>query len=241
MKHIHIYCFVLSCLLFISCEQNHKIEGKNYTKIWAHRINDTISLHEKQKVFQGFEIDLIYSSQSDELFVGHDFEDTIKRLTFHTWLNELIEPTKIHLWIDIKSEFLNKDNASVIAKKIIQETLFFKMNKNFFVECRDAEALHILKEYDIPVCLWLDDIPKTDDTREWLNYQKQKIKDLSPQAISCEYCFVNFVAEKFPNMSIYTWHTPVKYTPQNILKTQKIANIKNVEIVLVDYPECINY
>lgn len=234
MSHKLIYITLLSSLIFFSCE-------KNKSKIWAHRVNDITSLHEKQKKFQGLEIDLIYSPQNNELFVGHDFEDSSKQLTFHTWLKNLDSPTRKNVWIDIKDVFLNKENANAIAQRILQETTFYKMNKNFFVECRDAEALQILKSYNIPICLWLDDIADTANITSWFNYQKQKIEKISPQAISCEYKIVNFVARMFPDLSIYTWHTPMNYTQENILQTKKIANIPNVKIVLVDYPVCITY
>ncbi|MGP1446019.1 MAG: hypothetical protein ACTTKO_00620 [Candidatus Limimorpha sp.] len=89
---IFICIFLLTCSM--NCQENsmHVLKcGLRVpnNKIWAHRVNDTLAIHDKENQFGGMELDIIYSPYQDQLFVCHNDSDTINSLSLDLWLTSI--------------------------------------------------------------------------------------------------------------------------------------------------------
>ena len=94
--------------------------------------------------------------------------------------------------------------------------------------------------------LWVEAIsyrknPTFDDTLSVIKKIRSQIELVEPDAISCVYTMFPILCDSFPNQNIHFWDTPKKFTPDNVEHTKNLCRSKNVKIVLVDYPEPIDY
>lgn len=87
---------------------------------------------------------------------------------------------------------------------------------------------------------WWKDRTK-DDTIKVMNMIRSQIKELQPDAISCEYRMFPLLCDTFPEQNIHFWDTPKKNTPENVEFTKKLCENESVKVVLVDYDKPIDY
>ena len=220
----------------------HRMNDIDYAqKIWAHKANDTLTAQTKQKLFPGMELDLVYSAYQDELFVGHEFYDTLQKLTFKQWMRALADPGTTRFWLDVKN--LDTTNAEQISNLILAVTNTYGITSNVLVENPSHEALKIVKQKGLPVLLWVDNLYWWDnkDTALWLKITQEHIDQLHPDGLSCEYVLHPLLTNSFPNENIHYWHTPCEKTPENVAYDKKLAKEKNVKVILVDYDEPIEF
>lgn len=210
------------------------------SKIWAHRVNDTASAREKSKVFDGLEVDAIYSEHQDKIFVGHNIEDTANNLQIDEWFMHVDNPSQRCFWLDMKN--LDRHNAQTISEKISCIMDKHKMKDNVFVESPDVNALKTTKKHGLRVILWTENPVWNDiDTATWIEHTKKKINELHPDAISNEANMYELLTENFPEQNIHLWQTPTIFNEENIEITRKLCRTKPVKVVLVDYNEPIVY
>ncbi|MDD4142414.1 MAG: hypothetical protein PHR20_06455 [Bacteroidales bacterium] len=228
-----IYLLPLFAVITISC----KNDSFNYpdSKIWAHRVNDTITAQEKENLFAGVEVDIFISPFQDKIFVGHDDNDTINGLELYQWFSAIQHPQKLRYWLDVKNLYVN--NAEMLSGKINDIICHYGLQKKLIIESPNGEALKTVKQHGIPVLLWVDNIHdlKTMDTAYWYERTKGRIGDLEPDAISCNFRMFPLLTDSFPEQKIHFWHTPADYTPENVELTKRICANKSVKVVLVDY------
>lgn len=235
-KTLAILVILLS--LLTNCAQH----DFNYpqSKIWAHRVNDTASAREKSKMFDGLELDAIYSEHQDKIFVGHNIEDTANNLQIDEWFMHVDNPSQRCFWLDMKN--LDKHNAQTISEKISCIMDKHKMKDNVFVESPDVNALKTIKKHGLRVILWTENPVWNDiDTATWIEHTKKKINELHPDAISNEANMYELLTENFPEQNIHLWQTPTIFNEENIEITRKLCRTKPVKVVLVDYNEPIDY
>ena len=233
----------------ISCTHDNTSAGHfDYpeSKIWAHRVNDTLVAQQKEQLFDGMEVDVQYSDYQDEFFIGHELVDTLNGLTLAQWFASLKHGPEKWFWIDMKN--IEETNAQRISNKIIRLKKQFGID-HLMLESKNYNALKIVKKNSIPVILWVDNFWywKEFDTVGWYNLVRKKVDDLYPDALSCEYRIFPLLPDSFPEYPIHFWHTkvvdtiPIDFTPENVAFTRKLCDNKSVKVVLVDYDEPITY
>jgi hypothetical protein len=238
--------FLATC--FMSCQQKTNNEEEQIpiidtkTKIWAHRVNDTLSAQIKEGLFDGLEIDLFYSEFQSVLFLAHDIEDTLKNLSFETWLSSLKNPKDSNYWLDLKN--LNINNAEKIATHILHVANNYGIKNNIIAESSAPRSLLILKNLGIDVLLWMDNIYWWDnkDTARWVESVTKKINILGTNSVSGDYLIYPLLSDSFPNLNIYYWNTPINNPTLNMERTIEMCRLPNVKVVLVDYdtPDVVN-
>lgn len=233
-KMMKIVQISLVLLLFfqLGCNKN---EVKHQQ--WAHKVDDTLTAKAKQHLFKGFEVDLIYSSFQDKLFVCHDIEDTILNLTFRDWLQSIDEPHRLNYWLDMK--YLDNENVKETASLLKKITKEFSIEKNIIVESYNDFPLKILKENDIPVLFWVDDMQywEDKDTAKWIKKVTDKLEQLKPNGISGSVHSFPLLSNTFPDYDVYYWNTPISDTLLNKKLTKELAEAPNVKVILVDYEQ----
>lgn len=251
---LNIGCILLIMVaLFTCCEKedpvitNKPSNSKstfNYpqSKLWAHRANDTVVAQTKKQFFDGLEVDVMYSAEDNELYIGHDEWDGMYKLTLEEWFAALPEPEKTCYWIDMKN--LDNNNAEIISNKIIDITERFHIKDKVMVEHTNWTALKTVKDKGLYVILWVYNMYWNDghiDTTTWKNNIKQQIEFLKPDALSCEYRMFPLLPESFPEQNIHFWHTPAELNDANAELTRRLCRNESVKVVLVDYDEPIEY
>lgn len=248
---ISIPLFASACLLicFGCCkpvpEPPEPTFAFSSNKVWAHRVNTFEEANTKSQLFQGLEIDLIFSESSKKLYLAHDPWDTLLNITLDEWFSSLQNPSKNWYWMDLKN--FSDGNAFEFASTLIpilnKHNVFYKT----ICESMSHSALKVLKSRDVAVSLWVANTKDPykrmviTDTAAWKKGIEDKIKELQPKALSCYYWMHPLLDTSFPNENILYWHTPAEYTPENVLFTQKLCRISNVKVVLVDYAEPVGY
>lgn len=239
-KFFIIFVLILS---FVSCEKSQpKKKTFNYpeSKVWKHGVYSKHTAKELEGVFDGLEVDVIYSPEIDNIFIGRSIKDTVHKFYLDSWFAYLDEPSKMAFWVDFKNLTAeNAEGAFVVLDTISKR---YNIKDRMFVESRNVEALMIGKKKDFFTMLWVDNIYWSKlDTASLMQKIRSQIEYLQPDAISCEYRMFPLLCDTFPEQNIHFWDTPKKYTPENVEFTQKICRNKNVKAVLVDYPTPIDY
>lgn len=209
-------------------------------KVWAHRVNDTLTAQAKEKLFGGLELDIIYSPSQNKLFVCHNEEDTLKGLTLQRYFASLKHPEKLSFWLDIKNLNTNTaDTISVLIKEILNQ---YNLIDHAFLENPDSWALQKVKSHELHTSLWVDNFHWSGiDTASWVAKVNSQIATAHPDAISCEYRMFGALTEFFADQNIFLWHTPAPLTPENAELTKTFCRHPSVKIVLVDYDKPIEY
>lgn len=243
MKKLFILTIIFA--LFSSCAEDNTTKY-NYpdSKIWKHRVNSMDELRQTEKSFDGVEVDIIYSSKKNDIYVAHGYEDTVNKLFFDEYLSALEKPEKMYYWIDFKN--LNKNNAPKALEIFGSIVDKYNIRDKVIIESNSTGALKIAKENNFHVMLWVEAIsyrknPTFDDTLSVIKKIRSKIELVEPDAISCVYTMFPILCDSFPNQNIHFWDTQKKFTPDNVEHTKNLCRSKNVKIVLVDYPEPIDY
>ncbi len=246
MKNIILSIFVLS--LLFSCDNENNKKGKSFdypeSKTWKHGVYSKYDAQKYEGVFDGLEVDVIYSPEKNDIYVGRVVADTSKKQTLDNWLAILKKPNRMSYWIDFKN--LSVDNATVAFDVLDSIVKKYNLENKFFVESKDVKALKIAKERDYHVLLWVENLhywrKRTyRDTVSVMRKIRNQIADLQPDAISCEYTMFPLLCDSFPEQNIHFWDTPKKYTPENVEFTKKLCENESVKVVLVDYPNPIEY
>lgn len=225
-----LFFIIAATMLITSCAS----DPYPTQKMWAHRVNDTITLKQKELLFDGIETDIYYSCSSNEIFVCHNDEDTINGLTLNMWFDALKEPQKHYYWLDVKN--LTYQNADIIAEHILQITHKHKIKNKIFVESYNSPALRKVKRNNIRTLLWVENLNWKDiDTSAWYAITRKAIDSVQPNAISCEYGMFPLLCDTFPDIDVHFWHTPANESTENIAFTKEMCDKKNVKVVLVDY------
>lgn len=231
---------VLMALCCFSCQEHHSTMELNgglilpENKVWAHGVNDTQTAQIKEKQFEGMELDLIYSSHQNQLFVGHNEKDTLKGLTLEQWFAALEHPEKMYFWLDMKNlSYQTADSIAVLIHNVLAK---YHLIDRAFVENPDSWCLKKVKAHQLHTSLWVSSFRWSSiDTTTWVEKVNQQIQNAHPDAISCEYGMFEALTTYFDDQNIFLWHTPVPYTAENAELTQRFCNHPSVKIVLVDY------
>lgn len=249
MYYLKIICAFIFLVFMVSCNtepRKPQIPDNIFTypesKIWAHRTNEIEVAKGKKGLFVGLEIDLIYSINTNTLYVAHDPPDTLENKTFDNWLAALSNHSDNHYWLDIKN--LDLENAYFVGTKVYELADKYDIVNNIIIESTFKEALKIIKKTNLHVLYWVENITwiEDKDTNRWKNRLTQAIKELEPFALSCSFTMYPLLSDSFPNNNIHYWHnTPSNYTSEDVELTKKICRTPNVKVVLVDYDYPINY
>ena len=234
-----IFASLVVILSFISCDKslpdNKKFDYPN-SKVWKHGVYSKNEAQSFEGVFAGLEVDVVYSPEKNDIYVGRVVADTSKNLPLDEWLSVLKEPAKMSYWIDFKN--LSADNAEKALAAFDKLVEKYNIEDRFFVESQDIKALKFAKKKDYHVMLWVDNLYywNKKDTISVINKIRSQIEDLHPDAISCEYRMYPLLCDSFPEQNIHFWDTPKDYTPENVEFTKKLCREESVKVVLVDYP-----
>lgn len=242
MKKILI--LILTFSVVFSCDNkktNEYLKSFDYpdSKIWKHGVYSKYQAQELEGVFDGFEVDVIYSPEKNDIYVGRVVADTVKNQTLDDWFSVLKEPGKTCYWIDFKN--LSKKNANqafAVLNPLMEKYGIWEVS---FVESQDLEALKIAKKNKYHTILWVENLHywkkrQLKDTIFVMNKIRSQINELQPDAISCEYTMFPLLCDTFPEQNIHFWDTPKDYTPENVEFTKKLCGNESVKVVLVDYP-----
>lgn len=232
----------LAIFLLFSCkEQSFDKRNFNYpeTKIWKHGVYSKWEAKELEGVFDGLEVDVIYSPEKNNIYVGRIVADTSKNQTLDDWMSILQNPEKMSFWIDFKN--LSRENANAALDVFDLITKKYNIHDNCFIESQDIETLKIVKERNYFTILWVENLHywkkrQLKDTIFVMNKIRSQIEELQPDAISCEYTMFPLLCDTFPEQNIHFWDTPKDYTPENVEFTKKLCENESVKVVLVDYP-----
>ena len=242
-----INILIINILLLISCtnKPDDGIFSYSKSKIWKHGVYSKFDAAKYEKVFDGLEVDIVYSTEKDDLFIGREEDDAKKNETFDNWLSMLEKPTKLKYWIDFKN--LSADNSSKAIASLEKLALKYGIKNDIMVESQDVEALKYAKKSGFYVILWVDNLhywkgPHShNDSVNICQTIRNKINKLHPDAISSEFTAYPMLCDSFPDQNIHFWDTPKDFTEENIQHTQMLCREKSVKVVLVDYPQPIDY
>ena len=234
---------ILIALVFLSCtrESNYPDSKINYpdSKIWKHGVYSKYDAQKFEDIFDGLEVDVIYSPEKNNIYVGRVLADTSKKLLLDDWFAMLENPNNMHYWIDFKN--LSEKNAqqALDVLNILDEK--YRIKGNTFVENKNIDALKIVKENGFHTLLWVENLnywrtKQHKDSVYLVKLIRSQIEKLQPDAISCEYTLHQLLCDSFPDHNIHLWDTPKKYTPENVEFTKKLCEHESVKVVLVDYP-----
>ena len=242
-----INILIINILLLISCtnKPDDGIFSYSKSKIWKHGVYSKFDAAKYEKVFDGLEVDIVYSTEKDDLFIGREEDDAKKNETFDNWLSMLEKPTKLKYWIDFKN--LSADNSSKAIASLEKLALKYGIKNDIMVESQDVEALKYAKKSGFYVILWVDNLhywkgPHShNDSVNICQTIRNKINKLHPDAISSEFTAYPMLCDSFPDQNIHFWDTPKDFTEENIQHTQMLCREKSVKVVLVDYPQPSDY
>ena len=237
MKRILTLFFMLS-IVFVSCDRKKQY---NYpeSKIWKHGVYSKYDAQKLEDIFDGLEVDVIYSPEKNDIYVGRVVADTSKNLPLDEWLSALKEPENMCYWVDFKN--LSKDNAKKVFKVMDQLVKKYNIKDKVFIESPDINALRIAKNKKYHTMLWVENLyywenRDLEDTIYVMNQIRSQIKKLQPDAISCMYTMFPILCDSFPDQNIHFWDTPKKYNQENVEFTKKLCKEESVKVILVDYP-----
>ena len=238
---IKYLAFIVILTSILGCDKHSaSLNSKEFkypkSKIWAHKVNDTLVAQAKKELFAGLEVDLIYSEYQNQLIVGHNDCDTIYKLTFEQWLSSLSKHSDCCYWLDIKN--LSEKNADSVASIVSALINKFKINKNqIMIEHTDCNALVTIKNNGLFVLLWIYEYPEAtkQDTALWIENAKEMAAKLEPDAISAHIDMHPLLSNTFPGRNIHYWNTPIKNYESNLVLTEELCKVSNVKVVLVDY------
>ena len=244
---ILINILIINMLLLFSCENKSDNGDFSYpkSKIWRHGVYSRYDAAKYENVFDGMEVDVVYSSANDDMYIGREESDINKDESFDAWLAMLENPAKSSYWIDFKN--LSKDNsvdAIACLNRLINK---YGIKNNVMIESQDVEALKYAKNSGFYVILWVDNLaywkgPHTkNDSISICKVIRNKINMLHPDAISSEFTAHPMLCDSFSEQNIHFWDTPKDFTDENIRHTQMLCREKSVKVVLVDYPQPIDY
>lgn len=213
------------------------------SKIWKHGVYSKYDAAKYEKLFDGMEVDIVYSTEKDDLFIGRVEDDANNGNSFDDWLAMLEQPQNVKLWIDFKN--LSKDNCIKAIASLEKLVSKYDIKNNVLVENQDLDALSHAKQSGFHVILWVDNLhywrsPHTrNDSISICKTIRNKINKLHPDAISSEFTAYPMLCDSFPEQNIHFWDTPKDFTDENVRHTQELCRNKSVKVVLVDYPQPI--
>jgi len=205
-------CFLLLVLICSSCSNNKKAPPQpndfsfSPNKIWAHRVNTFEELEKKHALFDGLEIDLLYSKAIRNFYVAHDPIDTLRNVTLTEWLEKNPNPEKNWYWLDMKN--LNKKNAKEIAATLVDILNRYGIFYKTICENSNVKTLYVLKKEGLAVSYL---IKRTDQYNVinrlvqhagWKMIIKRNINYLKPDALSCTYSIHPLLDSSFPGENI---------------------------------------
>lgn len=236
------FLFVLSLILGLSSCHNNRFKYSK-SKIWKHGVYSKYDAAKYEKVFDGLEVDLIYSTDKDDIYIGRIEGDENKNCSFDEWLAMLKKPSKLRYWIDFKN--LSADNCEKAIPILDKLTQKYKIKKKVMVESEMLEPLQYARDNGFFIILWVDDLywrkHEREDSIEVCNTIRNKINTLKPDAISGSYRMYPILCDTFPEQNIHYWDTPKKYSEENANFTRHLCKNKSIKVVLVDYDEPIDY
>ena len=236
------FLFVLSLILGLSSCHNNRFKYSK-SKIWKHGVYSKYDAAKYEKVFDGLEVDLIYSTDKDDIYIGRIEGDENKNCSFDEWLAMLKKPSKLRYWIDFKN--LSADNCEKAIPILDKLTKKYKIKKKVMVESEMLEPLQYARDNGFFIILWVDDLywrkHEREDSIEVCNTIRNKINQLKPDAISGSYHMYPILCDTFPEQNIHYWDTPKKYSEENVNFTRHLCKNKSIKVVLVDYDEPIDY
>lgn len=247
MKYLSL---IILCVFITSCTRQsghheNTVSTFNYpdSKTWKHGVYSKNDAKKYAELFDGLEVDVIYSKAKNNIYVGRVEADTSKKLPLDDWLSVINNPEKNRFWIDFKNlSAKNAVDAFEVLDPIVKK---YKLENKFFIESKDVEALKIAKDKSYNVMLWVENInywksKKREDTISVCKLIRKRINELKPDAISCEYTMYPLLCDSFPEQNIHFWDTPKEYTPENVEFTKELCNNRSVKVVLVDYPNPVD-
>lgn len=244
MRHlsniIWALAFLLVILTFSSCQKKFKYPD---SKIWKHGVYSKYEAAEYESVFKGLEVDLVYLPDRDDIHIGRSEDDAPNNDSFDSWLAMIKEPEKLRYWLDFKN--LSADNCKNALARLDILTSKYKIKNCVMVESQEIEPLQYAKQCGYHVILWVEDLywrrhERADSIEVCASIRKQ-INILHPDAISGSYRMYPILCDTFPEQNIHYWDTPKEYSEKNAAFTRKLCKNKSVKVVLVDYPEPIEY
>ena len=250
-RKLRCYLFLLGLIFFAaSCNstknETPEIEPDKFSfsphKIWAHRVNTFEEVEKKHHLFEGMEVDLIYSKSINEFYIAHDEIDTINGIMLDEWIERIPNPEKNWYWLDLKN--LDKENAVEIAQLLVSKLNKYGILHKVICENRNVKALALLKSAGLAVSYWVSSdvtFRKIFGNAIWKKIVKKKIAYLKPDALSSFYWMHPLLNTAFPNENILYWHTSDDEIPASVDFTRELCNISNVKVVLVDYDFPIEY
>jgi heptose-I-phosphate ethanolaminephosphotransferase len=245
----YLYIFV-ALILLINCKQtpvNNTNIQNNFSfspnKIWAHRVNSFKDIEEKHLIFEGLEVDLIYSTDINNFYIAHHDKDTFLGILLEDWIKHIPNPEKNWYWFDLKN--LNKKNAEACALLLVKILNRYEVFHKTICESKDVKALAILKREGLAVSYWINSdvtFRKITGNYIWKKRIEKKIAFLKPNALSSFDWMYPLLATSFPDENILYWQSTLDHkTLESVELTRELCRIPNVKIVLVDYDEPVSY
>ncbi|MEC3907639.1 DUF2181 domain-containing protein [Tamlana sp. 2201CG12-4] len=212
------------------------------SKVWAHRVNSIEKYQEAQNVFSGVELDLVFSSSSNNFDVNHPPAKSID-LTLFDFFKSKKNYNDFGVWLDFKN--LNESNFRQSAKKLDSIVSVLNINfENIVVESTNPLFLDEFSKKGFKTSYYLpSNISrfKNDD----LIIQYKIINSTSINFISSNVENYAFMKENFPNTKILTWiiNNPpkiksfytLKYSISNFKRNFIVLNDEDIEIVLFKF------
>ena len=143
-------------LILISLSSCNNIDNNPDSKVWKHGVYSKDDAQKYEDIFDGLEVDVIYSQEKNDIYVGRVVADTSKDLTLNEWLSVIKKPKKMNYWIDFKN--LSEKNVEQAMTILNCLDAKYGIKEKAFVESKNLKVLKIVKENGFRTLLWVENI-----------------------------------------------------------------------------------
>ncbi len=198
-------------------------------KIWLHRTNSKQKLEYYFNKYDGFEFDIFFSGDKNDIFCGHEIND--KNISLKHQLEAYSTVNDKGLWLDLKN--LNKENKYIFFEEINKIINEIGISKDVvFIESDDIESLQIFSQNGY------------NTTFMFLDYTSNGIEELKRYSKYANFYAISFPLEYYylvnsiglgSNICYLLWISGVEWEEICMKnKYKEILNDDRVKVILVD-------
>ena len=203
-------------------------------KIWLHRVNSIERAKLMQDNYIGFEIDIIWDSDSCLFYIAHDPHPEIY-VTLENYFDNINNCHGRYFWLDFKN--LNEENLVLALEYLLKLTKKHNIDiKNVIVESMSPDILSNFTTAGFSTSFYLpiwDFNPYTSTETEITEYAKlidSLLQNSNVNYLSSDFLSYHFIKKYFPDSHFLLWHLKESRLTPYVRK--KLTKDKNVKVIL---------
>ena len=235
-RFVFLAC-VIGIILYVFVLSNIGLKWLYGDKIWVHRVNSIEKYAEVHQDFKGFEIDVVFDSETG-FDVNHPPAESIGLELSDLMVSE--STSSKHFWLDIKN--LTVSNANAALEELIR--ICDKLNvspKNVIVESSQLKSLQTFNKEGFQTSYYLPEgLYKLNlkDLEAQIRVIRKGLQDVDVSYISADYKDLKIIQDHFPLKSKLTWALSGASWSNTIKKrllSYSILADPNIDVLLISY------